>query len=102
MVTTSTPAAASAVNAAAGARKVYVFDSGEPRVVIAVSRFTIVTSACDMTGAIGSSTVFGFAASLLAAEPSNCVSPANMNVTALPLPVHVRSSGATAARSRRR
>ena len=56
----------------------------------------MVTSACDITGAIGSSTVLGFAASLLAAEPSNCVSPTNMNVTALPLPVHVRSSGATA------
>ncbi len=48
---------------------------------MAVSRFTIAMSAWDMTDAIGASTVDGSAASRDAAESSNCVSPANMNVT---------------------
>ena len=96
IVTTSTPAAANAVNALAGARNVNAFGSGDPRVVIDVSRFTIVMSAWAITGAIGASTVFGSAASRFAAEPSNCVSPAKRNVTCSPFPFHVRSSSATA------
>jgi len=73
--------------------------------VIAVSRFTIVRSAPDNTGAIGSSTCFGSATSWSASgapdETSpgsvskvsgNCTSPANAKVTACPLPRSPRAT----------
>src|SRR5262245_52579031 len=116
MLTTSTPAARSASKDVAGERKWYFFPStGSPRSVIAVSRFTTVTSAPDSTGATGASTPSGSASSCsLSGGPVDTapgsvsptsgkwMSPANANVTGWPFPrgprgpaVAVVSVGAT-------
>ena len=59
IVTTSTPAAASASNACGGAWNVKRFGSGLPPVPIDVSRLTTVRSAEDSCGAIGAKAVAG-------------------------------------------
>src|SRR4051812_25648996 len=81
IVVTSTPPDASAVNADAGARNVNSLGWGVPRSVIAVSRLTIAMSADSRTGAIGASTVAGFAASKLRKAPSKCTSLPNASTT---------------------
>src|ERR1700759_4370330 len=72
----SMPASRSAVNADGGARKVNSFDAGEPPVVIAVSRLTIVRSALLSTAAAGPKTVSGSAASRSPTRSMKCTSPA--------------------------
>ena len=69
------------MNADAGARKLYSFGCGDPRSVIAVSRFTIARSADCSTGAIGASTPDGLAASFDRSTPSKWTSPANASTT---------------------
>jgi hypothetical protein len=66
------------VNADAGARKWYVFGSGVPRVVIAVSRLTIVISAGFSRGAMERIPPVSAGREL----PSKCTSPPNEMVTA--------------------
>src|SRR5512135_1509227 len=75
IVVTSTPAARSAWKAVGGARKVKLFGSGVPRVVIAVSRLTIARSALDSTEATGPRAVSRSAAKRVPSMPSKCVSP---------------------------
>ena len=80
IVATSTPAALSAVNAAAGARNVNCFGSAAPPSVIAVSRLTMARSARDSTVPTGPSVVAGSAASRSETRPSKCTSPAKARV----------------------
>src|SRR5262245_25657038 len=73
------PAARIASSAVGTARKWYVFGSGVPRVVIAVSRLTIVRSVLESTDAIGPNAVAGFL-SRSAVRSMKWTSPANANV----------------------
>src|SRR3954471_6629338 len=79
METTSMPAAFNALKALAGARKLNSFGSLVPRVVIAVSRLTIVKSALASAGMAGPSAVRG-EARRAASWAWKCVSPANAMV----------------------
>src|SRR6266536_594954 len=85
MVATSTPAPLSARNAVGEARKVKSLLCGVPRVVIAVSRFTIARSARRSTAATGPKAVAGSRASRPPMTPSKWTSPPNARVTAAPL-----------------
>ncbi len=92
--TTSTPPAARAENALAGARKVNAFAAGAPRSVTAVSRLTIATSARRRIGAIGASTLAGEAAFRSRMGLSKWTSPPKASVTAFPLPRRSRAGAA--------
>src|SRR5256885_12364687 len=73
------PASRRAVSAVAGVRKWKSLGAGSPRVVIAVSRFTIARSACRRAGAAGPNAVAGSANSA-AVRSVKCTSPANAKV----------------------
>src|SRR3569833_573792 len=79
METTSMPAAFSAVNALAGARKLNSLGSFVPRFVSAVSRLTMVKSALLSAGMVGPSAVCGDLRRA-ASWAWKCVSPANARV----------------------
>ena len=64
----------------------YDFGTGLPRSVIAVSRFTIATSAWASSGAIGLNIPAGFESSCDRMPPSKCTSPPKAKVTACPFP----------------
>ncbi len=76
IVTTSTPAAASASNADGGAWNVYRFGSGDPPVPTDDSRLAIVRSAPESCVEIGASASAG-SSSRDRSAPSKCTSPAN-------------------------
>src|SRR4051794_9843595 len=83
MVTTSTPAALSALNAVAGARKWNSFaGAGTPLVVIAVSRLTMAKLADFRVLAIGAMAVAGLGTSNEGSDPSKWVSAAKAIVIA--------------------
>src|SRR6266536_695565 len=73
------PASRRAVSAVPGVRKWKSLGAGSPRVVIAVSRFTMARSARRSPGAAGPNAVAG-CASRAAVRSVKCTSPANANV----------------------
>src|SRR5687768_3271696 len=75
MLTASIPAARNASSAFGEVRKWYVFGSGVPREVIAVSRLTIVRSPPARVGVIGPKAVAG-SLSRVAVRSMKCTSPA--------------------------